>query len=235
MKNISCDVIQDLLPLYVDEMLSNDSIELVEEHLRDCPECSEQLQQLRQDASAPIQKQQISEKSSKNAFKKIKRKILMKRLVSVFVAIVLVLTAGRIGYYFYAEKSTYISLEDSGLKMDGDKLYATKPYLGRLHCLYSADQHVMFLIMTETMQAKHDYPEENVNRMLYDFGDQIDPADMDPEKLYEDRLSGIKKVYYLPEECKNFFFGLESTDVWEQQSREAVSKGILLWKEGADK
>ena len=32
---ISCNIIEDLLPLYVDDMVSEDSRQLVEEHLQD--------------------------------------------------------------------------------------------------------------------------------------------------------------------------------------------------------
>lgn len=34
---ISCNIIVDLLPLYVDDMVSEDSRQLVEEHLKACP------------------------------------------------------------------------------------------------------------------------------------------------------------------------------------------------------
>ena len=34
-----CDVIRDLLPLYVEDMVSNKSKELIEEHLAECTEC----------------------------------------------------------------------------------------------------------------------------------------------------------------------------------------------------
>ena len=36
---ISCEVIQDLLPLYVDQICSEHSKCLVEEHLRECEKC----------------------------------------------------------------------------------------------------------------------------------------------------------------------------------------------------
>ena len=36
---ISCNIIEDLLPLYVDEAASEDSRQLVEEHLKGCPSC----------------------------------------------------------------------------------------------------------------------------------------------------------------------------------------------------
>lgn len=46
MKN-NCDIIRDLLPLYVDGICSQDSAKLVEEHLTDCQSCRELLDKLR--------------------------------------------------------------------------------------------------------------------------------------------------------------------------------------------
>lgn len=46
MSRISCDVIQDLLPLYHDHVCSADTKALVEEHLAECPKCRETLSQL---------------------------------------------------------------------------------------------------------------------------------------------------------------------------------------------
>ena len=43
-----CDVIRDLLPLYADDACSQKSRELVEEHLQECPTCSDLLQKLRE-------------------------------------------------------------------------------------------------------------------------------------------------------------------------------------------
>ena len=36
MSKISCNVIQDIMPLYVDEIVSEDTKKLVEEHLKEC-------------------------------------------------------------------------------------------------------------------------------------------------------------------------------------------------------
>ena len=38
MSKISCHIIQDILPLYVDGIVSEDTKEMVEEHLRECEE-----------------------------------------------------------------------------------------------------------------------------------------------------------------------------------------------------
>jgi len=44
---IDCDVVRDLLPLYADEACSEKSRALVEEHLRECPDCDDLLRRLR--------------------------------------------------------------------------------------------------------------------------------------------------------------------------------------------
>ena len=43
---INCNVIRDLLPLYADQICSNESKELVDEHLAQCRDCSALLQQI---------------------------------------------------------------------------------------------------------------------------------------------------------------------------------------------
>ncbi len=45
--NKECEVIRDLLPLYVDDVCSGTSRELIEKHLQDCPECSAILEKIR--------------------------------------------------------------------------------------------------------------------------------------------------------------------------------------------
>lgn len=45
--NLPCETIQDLLPLYHDQVCSAQSRELVEEHLASCPHCQGELAALR--------------------------------------------------------------------------------------------------------------------------------------------------------------------------------------------
>lgn len=48
MSNISCNIIRDLLPSYLDKLTSDESNELVEAHLQGCPACREVLAALSQ-------------------------------------------------------------------------------------------------------------------------------------------------------------------------------------------
>ena len=53
MNKIKCEVIRDLLPLYVDDAASQQTRELVQEHLNTCPDCREELRMMRSLVSMP--------------------------------------------------------------------------------------------------------------------------------------------------------------------------------------
>ena len=53
---LSCKVIEDMLPMYYDKVCSADTAALVEEHLKNCPNCSRVLTELRGDIEIPIEK-----------------------------------------------------------------------------------------------------------------------------------------------------------------------------------
>ena len=42
-----CEIIRDLLPLYADDVVSDASREIIEDHLPDCPECNAYLKQIK--------------------------------------------------------------------------------------------------------------------------------------------------------------------------------------------
>ena len=48
---ITCDVIQDLMPSYIDGILSEDSKALVEEHMGTCQECRKMLEIMKEAVS----------------------------------------------------------------------------------------------------------------------------------------------------------------------------------------
>lgn len=80
--NISCEIIRDLLPLYVDEVCSDDSRNLVENHLQGCEGCKTELNYMKGDL--PQQKEIAEEtktvKAMQNAWKKSK-KITIEKIV----------------------------------------------------------------------------------------------------------------------------------------------------------
>ena len=82
---ISCNVIEDLLPLYVDEAASEDSRQLVEEHLKGCPSCRKMLEEIKKDNQLGTD-HRISPEENKKAelqsLKNIRKRIQEKNFVS---------------------------------------------------------------------------------------------------------------------------------------------------------
>ena len=61
---ITCNIIEDLLPLYIDDMVSEDSRQLVEEHLKECAACRKMLDEMKKEN----QLRTVSENAEKNMF-----------------------------------------------------------------------------------------------------------------------------------------------------------------------
>ena len=81
---ITCDVIEDLLPLYAEGLTSDDTNFLVEEHLKTCTDCKKQLKAIQNPKEIPIN-------TDIEPFKKVEKKLFHKRVQIIALTIVLVL------------------------------------------------------------------------------------------------------------------------------------------------
>lgn len=93
MEKINCDIIKDLLPLYVDDVLSPESKTAVEEHLQTCPQCSKEVKALK--VSLPDE-QSLSDNENqffKNLQKKFRRLSLLRIILVLLVVFSLWLAA----------------------------------------------------------------------------------------------------------------------------------------------
>ena len=83
---MNCDVIRDLLPLYADEVCSEASKALVEEHLQSCESCGKELRIMRSGESAAIAEEvDIAEKAEQLWKKNKLRSILLGLLIAAAV------------------------------------------------------------------------------------------------------------------------------------------------------
>ncbi len=74
--NKQCEIVQDLLPLYVDKVCSQASAQMVEEHLPECADCTEVYNNLKKDACENSLKEE-AESVIKHHVKSQKKKTLM--------------------------------------------------------------------------------------------------------------------------------------------------------------
>ena len=101
MKN-KCDIVQDLLPLYVDGCCTQSSRELVEEHLQECAACKQVFGEMTGDIPTPEEHQpeaepvpaepvpEEPEKKHEKTFRKGMKKIRRRWIASLIVVIILV-------------------------------------------------------------------------------------------------------------------------------------------------
>ena len=103
MKQTSCDVVQDLLPLYLDGCCHPGSRALVEEHLKECPDCERVRREMAGEIPAPEEPQpegeaepakeepeQAPEQKRAKTFRKGMKKIRRRWIASLIAVIILV-------------------------------------------------------------------------------------------------------------------------------------------------
>lgn len=78
-----CNLIRDILPLYVEDMVSTDTREFVSEHLEQCEECRAELEHMRKPADFIPDADIVP-------LKRIKKELFIKRLQIVFFTAILV-------------------------------------------------------------------------------------------------------------------------------------------------
>lgn len=89
--NKQCEIVQDLLPLYVDSACSSSSAEMIREHLESCPECKRIYENLCSTTSEEALKAEMTGVVAKHE-RKIKKNRLLTVVVSVVLTIILVFT-----------------------------------------------------------------------------------------------------------------------------------------------
>lgn len=78
--DISCDIIRDLLPLYAEDMVSNDSRGLVEAHLEGCDPCKKELELLKQAQKLPVD-------VDTHALERVSKEIRKRKILTVLCVI----------------------------------------------------------------------------------------------------------------------------------------------------
>lgn len=103
-KNI-CKIVEDLLPAYIDALLSEESKKLVEEHLETCETCQKAYSQMTYD----IQKEVIQNTENVKTIKKYRRKIkILKLFVILCILIVLGIGVTNLGSKYFIVKNALL-------------------------------------------------------------------------------------------------------------------------------
>ena len=95
---MNCNIIKDLLPSYIDEICSEDTAKVVEEHVEHCAECQRYIKMMKQPTHS-IQMMSEEVKVAREPFKRINKK----RRIQVLVAIAITFMMTIIGSFVVQE------------------------------------------------------------------------------------------------------------------------------------
>ena len=93
MKKINCNIIRDILPLYLDDVVSDETKQMVEEHLQSCASCRAEASAMKKDVILPASKTQRLAEAK--VIKGIRTKIFRKKVIVSAVTVAAVPMRGR--------------------------------------------------------------------------------------------------------------------------------------------
>jgi len=92
---ITCEIIKDLLPIYIDDLCSDDSKTAVEEHIAVCDSCRLELQTMQLSIPVNNKEQNLNEaavvKMLSKEWKKSKWKSLFKGIIYTLIAVAIIM------------------------------------------------------------------------------------------------------------------------------------------------
>lgn len=121
MSKDNCFLIKDLLPLYIDELCSNETAEIIKNHLEACCECKNEYEKLTNQPEIKVIDNNSTEliKGVGKMFKKDKKKAIIKT-VSIFLAVIVLagafafLKVPLMLYRIEFDKGRYSGVTDAG-------------------------------------------------------------------------------------------------------------------------
>ena len=229
---ITCDVIQDLMPSYIDGILSEDSKALVEEHMGTCQECRKMLEIMKEEQG----KEQNQMRSSAATLKKIRKKLIVRRVLTATVAVILTLIAAAAGYNHWYFNEKYMTLENSGMYVKNNRLYSSNNLINRMKVQYTEDGKTEFVYAIDapyagTLELKGD------DMLLQDFSKKTEEVSPEDDSTPET----VTEVYYMSEEAGKK--SLELTELEAKGDLDAAEKIVdemkqeskLIWSEQEDR
>lgn len=100
MNKSNCEIIRDILPLYVDSACSAESRGFIEDHIKECEECKKLLKLMQEEEYIP-KTESVSEDKGVEILKKVNKKIVRKQIT--IAAITAIIFGGIWAYFFIFE------------------------------------------------------------------------------------------------------------------------------------
>ena len=231
---ISCDVIRDLLPLYVEDMLSNDSKNIVDEHIEQCESCRDELKKLSGDEVHSCAVNQIENKSIYDSLNKIRKRISFKIQITVLISVIFTSIVAVFAWDYYDNHRIYMPYKEAKIKWVKDSMITSEKYRD-VDRVISTDGKALIIVLNRTHRTSNDSS----------YSDRIIWKGPNREYSYEDKngkekLANIEAVYYMSSSAWNQYrereiliydipqdkFNLEK---YQKEFNAVKSKSKLIW------
>lgn len=101
-----CSLVRDLLPLYIDGLVGDDSVRIIEEHLRQCSDCKDQYEAM----GVELKIEEIIAPQAKKPFEKIKRFYVTRTLLAILAFVILAVPTFLAFNSFRGQGTTFTSI-----------------------------------------------------------------------------------------------------------------------------
>lgn len=198
MSRFDCDITKDLLPLYVDSVCSKKSCECIEEHLKECNNCREELRKLRECPEIPVVEADMK-KAVKNAGKRIKKGKKKVIIESVALALIVALLISTVTIYRVILNNA-ITEYNSYSNMEGGFTNETEIIKGKAvnKSDYEDSEVSLFVGEEYTLKVTEGEGEYAVDNIRFNLSDNKTIILVEPEYVAKDSMNNYLKGYIFP-------------------------------------
>lgn len=210
MNKISCNVIGDLLPLYVDGAVSEDTKKLVEEHLAVCEDCKKTAEEMGKELVLPVH--ETVRKAETSFLQKMKKTWKKRKIRTAVISVVGTATVILGSYVALTFPQWMIPYDPASFSVAVENGQVCVYYTGKEHIYtsYGFDgEDAFFLYFTQNPWSAYIEP-------LLEDAEQEEPY-----RYQIDAVDRISKVYY-----GEFSKGL---DVLYGKEAEMAAQTQLIW------
>lgn len=240
MRDRICNIIRDLLPLYVDDVLSIDSKDFVESHLKDCSDCKKEYELMKEDLVIPRENRD-------NSLKSIKKTLKSKKIKNIVLTIILtsIIIISSIELIFH--RNTLIKYDKNLIDIVNinnniySKFKAKNYYVINMHTIedVNIDNNMENIVIISYYESFAESPKRNLTKKnlseedrLFLLGeiDNKDYIEVNRDDINSDTIArnkGIDRVYYLNKDINtDIGFG----DDRDKNLNNILKNSILIWQ-----
>ena len=117
------NVIKDLLPLYIDDVLSDTSRQIVDEHLDECEDCRKYLNDLKESNKVELNITDTElEKEHADILKLMRKKIVRRNIIISLLSIFIVISIFSLSLFYLKNTAEYLDVNQLKVEEKGNDL-----------------------------------------------------------------------------------------------------------------